>query len=193
MLNIIVFGAPGSGKGTQSTLIQEKYGLLHLSTGDLLRKEIALKTELGRIADELISKGQLVPDDLMIDMIDKAIEEKTATGAYTGIILDGFPRTVAQAEALEEVFKKHNKNITVLLDLLVDEEELIDRLIKRGETSGRSDDNLETIKKRLVVYHEKTKPVNDHYKKQNKHAVVDGSGNIDEIFERVCSILESKV
>lgn len=192
MLNIIVFGAPGSGKGTQSTLIQEKYGLLHLSTGDLLRKEIALETDLGRVANEYISKGQLVPDDLMIDMIDKAIAERTSARTYTGIILDGFPRTVAQAEALEIVFKKHNKNITVLLDLVVEEEELIDRLVKRGETSGRSDDNLETIKKRLVVYHEKTKPVNDHYKKQNKHAVVDGSGNIDEIFDRVCDILERR-
>ena len=193
MLNIIIFGAPGSGKGTQSTLIKDKYELLHLSTGDLLREEIASETDLGRVASEYIAKGQLVPDDLIIDMIDKTIEEKTASGAYKGIILDGFPRTVAQAEALDELIKKRNKDISVLLDLVVDEQELIDRLVLRGQTSGRSDDNLETIKKRLEVYHEKTKPVNDHYKKQNKHTVVDGSGSIDEIFERICNILEFRV
>ena len=193
MLNIIIFGAPGSGKGTQSTLIKDKYELLHLSTGDLLREEIASETDLGRVASEYIAKGQLVPDDLIIDMIDKTIEEKTTSGAYKGIILDGFPRTVAQAEALDELIKKRNKDISVLLDLVVDEQELIDRLVLRGQTSGRSDDNLETIKKRLEVYHEKTKPVNDHYKKQNKHTVVDGSGSIDEIFERICNILEFRV
>ena len=193
MLNIIIFGAPGSGKGTQSTLIKEKYELLHLSTGDLLREEIASKTDLGRVASDYISKGQLVPDDLIIDMLDKAIEEKTGAGAYKGIILDGFPRTVAQAEALEELITKRNKEISVLLDLTVEEEELIDRLIKRGQTSGRSDDNLETIQKRLEVYHTQTKPVNDYYKKQNKHTIVDGSGSIDEIFERICNSIEYRV
>lgn len=190
MLNIIIFGAPGSGKGTQSSLIKDKYNLLHLSTGDLLRAEIAAKTELGRIADSYISKGQLVPDEMIVEILDKAIEEKETAEKYNGIILDGFPRTVAQAEALEGLIKKRNKDITVLLDLTVNEDELIERLINRGKTSGRSDDNLETIKKRLDVYHEKTQPVNDYYKKQNKYTVVDGSGNVDEIFGRICSAIE---
>ncbi len=190
MLNIIIFGAPGSGKGTQSSLIKEKYNLLHLSTGDLLREEIAAGTELGQIAGSYISKGQLVPDEMIVEILDKALEEKESAGKYNGIILDGFPRTVAQAEALEELIKKRNKDITVLLDLMVNEEELVERLVKRGETSGRCDDNMETIKKRLEVYHEKTKPVNDYYKGQNKYIVVDGSGNVDEIFERVCEVLE---
>ena len=186
MLNIIIFGAPGSGKGTQSTLIKEKYNLLHLSTGELLREEIAADTELGRVADSYISKGQLVPDEMIVEILDKAIEEKEKRGNNNGIILDGFPRTVAQAEALEKLIKKHNKDITVLLDLAVNEDELIERLVNRGKTSGRSDDNPDTIKKRLEVYHEKTKPVNDYYKNQNKYTVIDGSGGVHNIFDRIC-------
>ena len=186
MLNIIIFGAPGSGKGTQSTLIKEKYNLLHLSTGELLREEIAADTELGRVADSYISKGQLVPDEMIVEILDKAIEEKEKRGNNNGIILDGFPRTVAQAEALEKLIKKHNKDITVLLDLAVNEDELIERLVNRGKTSGRSDDNPDTIKKRLEVYHEKTKPVNDYYKNQNKYTVIDGSGSVHNIFDRIC-------
>ncbi|NDV46225.1 adenylate kinase [Paludibacter sp. 221] len=190
MLNIIIFGAPGSGKGTQSDLIKEKYNLLHLSTGDLLRAEIASGSELGKIADSYISKGQLVPDEMIIEILDNAIEEKEKNGKYNGIILDGFPRTVAQAEALELLIKKRNRDITILLDLMVEENELVERLVNRGKTSGRCDDNLETIKKRLEVYHEKTKPVNDYYKKQNKYTVIDGSGNIDNIFDRVCKVID---
>jgi len=190
MLNIIIFGAPGSGKGTQSSLIKEKYNLLHLSTGDLLRAEIAADTELGRVANSYISKGHLVPDEMIVEIQDKAIVEKETAGKYNGIILDGFPRTVAQAEALEDLIKKHNKDITVLLDLTVDEDELIERLVNRGKTSGRCDDNLETIKNRLEVYHDKTKPVNDYYKNQNKYVAVDGSGNVDDIFDRICEAID---
>ncbi len=189
MLNIIICGAPGSGKGTQSALIKDKYNLLHLSTGDLLRAEIAAKSELGRIAEGYIANGQLVPDEMIINILDKAIEEKEAAAQYNGLILDGFPRTVAQAEALEGLMQKRNKDLSVLLDLTVEEDELIDRLIKRGQTSGRSDDNLETIKKRLDVYHEKTEPVNDFYKKQNKYVSVEGTGTIEEIFGRICEVL----
>lgn len=190
MLNIIICGAPGSGKGTQSALIKDKYNLLHLSTGDLLRAEIAAKSDLGRVAESYIANGQLVPDSMIIDILDKAISEREAADTYNGLILDGFPRTVAQAEALEGLLKKHGKELSVLLDLSVDEAELIDRLIKRGQTSGRSDDNLETIKKRLDVYHEKTEPVNDYYKKQGKYVAIPGMGSIDEIFRRICEAIE---
>lgn len=190
MLNIIICGAPGSGKGTQSALIKDKYNLLHLSTGDLLRAEIAAKSDLGRVAESYIANGQLVPDSMIIDILDKTIGEREAAAQYNGLILDGFPRTVAQAEALEGLLKKHGKELSVLLDLTVDEAELIDRLIKRGQTSGRSDDNLETIKKRLDVYHEKTEPVNDSYKKQGKYVAIPGMGSIDEIFGRICEAIE---
>ena len=190
MLNIIICGAPGSGKGTQSALIKDKDNLLHLSTGDLLRAEIAAKSDLGRVAENYIANGQLVPDSMIIDILDKAISEREAAATYNGLILDGFPRTVAQAEALEGLLKKHGKELSVLLDLAVDEAELVDRLIKRGQTSGRSDDNLETIKKRLDVYHEKTEPVNDYYKKQGKYVAIPGMGSIDEIFGRICEAIE---
>jgi len=190
MLNIIICGAPGCGKGTQSDLIVDKYKLTHLSTGDLLRKEIALKTELGREAESYISKGNLVPDKMIIDILSKAITGKTDDSK--GIILDGFPRTVAQAEALETMMANLNKEIDLLIDLQVENHELIDRLLKRGETSGRSDDNMETIKKRLEVYQTKTAPVSDFYKNKNKYASIHGMGTIDEIFGRIATVLDSK-
>ena len=190
MLNIIICGAPGCGKGTQSDLIVEKYGLKHLSTGDLLRNEIAKKSTLGIEAESYISKGNLVPDKMIFDILSNAIAEQTK--GSKGIILDGFPRNVAQAEALEELMKKLNKETTVLLDLNVDDEELIKRLLIRGETSGRSDDNLETIKKRLQVYVSKTAPVSDFYKNKNKYAAINGMGTVDEIFGRISTVIESK-
>jgi adenylate kinase len=190
MLNIIICGAPGCGKGTQSDLIVEKYKLNHLSTGDLLRKEIEAKTTLGVIADSYISKGNLVPDEMIIDIIIHHIDNQPPKTA--GIILDGFPRTVAQAEALENVLKERKKETTVLLDLKVEPEELISRLLKRGETSGRSDDNLETIRKRLEVYKNKTAPVSDFYKNLNKYAAIDGMGSIEEIFSRIASVIDAK-
>jgi len=190
MLNIIICGAPGCGKGTQSDLIVEKYGLKHLSTGDLLRNEIAKKSTLGIEAESYISKGNLVPDKMIFDILSNAIAEQTK--GSKGIILDGFPRNVAQAEALEELMKKLNKETTVLLDLNVDDEELIKRLLIRGETSGRSDDNLETIKKRLQVYVSKTAPVSDFYKNKNKYAAINGMGTVDEIFGRISSVIDSK-
>jgi len=191
MLNIIICGAPGCGKGTQSDLIVEKYKLQHLSTGDLLRKEIAGKTELGIIAESYISKGNLVPDEMIISILSKNIE--AFGNDIKGIILDGFPRTVAQAEALEEMMRKNGKEINVLVDLSVEKQELIDRLLKRGETSGRSDDNLETITKRLEVYETQTAPVSSFYKNLNKYADINGMGTIDEIFGRIASVLDSKL
>ena len=190
MLNIIMCGAPGCGKGTQSDLIVEKYKLKHLSTGDLLRNEIAEKSELGMEAESYITKGNLVPDKMIIDILSKQIENQDEDS--NGIILDGFPRTVAQAEALETMLSNLNKEITVLIDLQVDNQELINRLLKRGETSGRCDDNLETIQKRLEVYETKTAPVSDFYKNKNKYAVINGIGTIDEIFGRISSVIDSK-
>lgn len=190
MLNIIISGAPGCGKGTQSELIINKYGLKHFSTGELLRKEMSEKTPLGVEAESFIAKGQLVPDEMIISLIQNALEK--VPGDAPGIILDGFPRTVAQAEALETLMDGMNKPITVLVDLEVPRNELISRLLTRGETSGRSDDNLDTIKKRLEVYEQKTAPVSDFYKNLGKYAGIDGLGTIEEIFDRVSTILDAK-
>lgn len=189
MLNIIICGAPGCGKGTQSDLIVEKYALKHLSTGDLLRKEIGEKTALGLEAEKFISLGNLVPDQMIIDMITNAVNSLPAN--CNGIILDGFPRTLAQAEALENLLNGINKPTTVLLDLNVEENELIARLVKRGETSGRSDDNLETIKKRLEVYQINTAPVSEYYKNINKYAAIEGMGTVEEIFSRIATVVDS--
>ena len=191
MLNIIICGAPGCGKGTQSDLIVEKYKLIHLSTGDLLRKEIAEKTQLGIEADSYISKGNLVPDSMIIKMLIQCVVNQP--DECNGIILDGFPRTVAQADALEELLNNLNKKTSVLIDLHVDNQELINRLLFRGKTSGRSDDNLETIKKRLEVYEINTAPVSEFYKKLNKYAGIMGMGTIDEIFGRICTVIDSKI
>jgi adenylate kinase len=190
MLNIIICGAPGCGKGTQSDLIVEKYQLKHLSTGDLLREEIAKRSELGLEAESFISKGNLVPDKMIFDILSKAIEEQTKNSK--GIILDGFPRNVAQAEALENLMTQLNKETTLLIDMQVDNEELITRLLKRGETSGRCDDNLETIKKRLDVYESKTAPVSDFYKNKNKYVAINGMGTVDDIFSRISTAIDSK-
>lgn len=189
MLNVIIYGAPGSGKGTQSDLIIQKYNLSHLSTGDLIRKEIADNTELGQFASELIANGQLVPDEIVIKMIANKISE--ALQNSNGFIFDGFPRTVAQAEALEAMCEEKGIKTDILIDLQVNEAELINRLLERGKISGRSDDNLETIQKRLDVYVNQTKPVTEFYKNRNKHAVIDGMGTIEEIFNRISDTLNA--
>jgi adenylate kinase len=191
MLNIIICGAPGCGKGTQSQLIVDKYHLKHFSTGDLLRKEIESQSEIGKEAESYISKGNLVPDQMIIDILKKAIEN-VPVAAY-GIILDGFPRTVEQALALEKMMNKSGRETTLLLDLQVETRELINRLLTRGQTSGRSDDNLETIKKRLQVYEQKTAPVSDFYRNIRKYVSVNGMGTVDEIFGRISKVLDAKL
>ena len=160
MLNIVIFGAPGSGKGTQSELIIKEYGLDHISTGDVLRSEMKNETELGKIAKDYIEKGQLVPDELIVDMLAKVLDSKVNS---KGVIFDGFPRTIPQAKALKEMLNKRGTDVSVMLNLQVEEEELINRLLERGKVSGRSDDNLETIKSRLDVYHKQTAPLADYY------------------------------
>lgn len=188
MLNIVIFGAPGSGKGTQSERIVEKYGINHISTGDVLRAEIKNGTELGKTAKSYIDQGQLIPDALMIDILASVFDSFEDS---KGVIFDGFPRTIAQAEALKNMLAERNQEVSVMLDLEVPEEELMTRLIKRGQESGRADDNEETIKKRLVVYHSQTSPLIDWYKKEGKYHHINGLGTMDGIFADICKGIDS--
>lgn len=187
MLNIILCGAPGSGKGTQSDLIVQKYGLQHLSTGDALRAEIKSGSELGKEIDTLISKGNLVPDHKMIHLIERYLDHLPDDCA--GVIFDGFPRTVAQAEALELLLERRNMQ-AVLLDLFVEEDEVIKRLLNRGKTSGRTDDNYETIKKRLQVYHTETKPVCTYYLHRHNYFAINGNNSMEDTFSQIDNILQ---
>lgn len=185
---IIIFGPPGCGKGTQSNLIAEKYALKHISTGDLLRKEIEDETEFGKKVKSYIVEGLLVPDEIIIGMLMNGFEGAAAN--YKGVILDGFPRTIAQARALEENLASRHKETTVLLDLQVDEDELISRMLMRGNDTGRIDDELETIRKRLQVYSEQTLPVKGYYKTTGKYYSVNGIGNVSDIFSTICSEMD---
>ena len=183
MFNVILFGPPGSGKGTQSDKLVAKYGLVHLSTGNLLREEISRKSELGLKAKSFMDKGQLVPDQVVIGMVDSYFDRHKDA---RGFLFDGFPRTVAQAIALDELLEKKNTNIASVLALDVSEEELVKRLLNRGLTSGRSDDtNEEVIRKRFAVYNNETSPVAEHYRKLNKFQSVKGEGSVDEIFDSI--------
>ena len=182
MLNVVIFGAPGSGKGTQSELIIKEYGLDHISTGDVLRSEMKNDTELGKIAKDYIEKGQLVPDELIVNMLAKVVDSKEKS---KGVIFDGFPRTIPQAKALKVMLNERGTDVSVMLNLQVDEEELVKRLLERGKVSGRSDDNLETIKSRLEVYHKQTAPLADFYVEEGKHVAIQGMGTIEEIFGRI--------
>jgi adenylate kinase len=191
MFNLILFGPPGSGKGTQSEKLITKYNLKHLSTGDLLRSEIARKTPLGLEAKKFMDKGQLVPDEVVIGMISYALD---ANPDVVGFLFDGFPRTATQAEALDKLLELKNVSINVMLALDVTEEELVNRLVKRGETSGRPDDNNEqVIRTRILEYHKKTSPVADHYKKANKVVLVKGEGSVDDIFKGLTKEIDSRM
>ena len=186
MLNIVLFGPPGSGKGTQSEKIIEKYGLKHISTGDLLREEVAAQTELGIQARAIMDKGELVSDAIVIGMIRNKLEEHK-DGA--GFIFDGFPRTVDQARELRKALTDYDERVSVMISLEVAREELVKRLLKRGEETGRSDDNLETINNRIDVYNRQTMPVTYFYQKMRKHAAVEGTGSIDKIFDRIVEVI----
>ena len=187
MLNIVIFGAPGSGKGTQSERIVEKYGINHISTGDVLRAEIKNGTELGKTAKGYIDQGQLIPDELMIDILASVFDSFKDS---KGVIFDGFPRTIAQAEALKKMLAERGQDVSVMLDLEVPEDELMVRLIKRGKDSGRADDNEETIKKRLHVYHSPTSPLIDWYKNEKKYQHINGLGTMDGIFADICEAVD---
>lgn len=189
MKNIVIFGAPGSGKGTQSELMIKKYGLGHISTGDVLRSEIKAGTELGRTAQGFIDNGQLIPDELMIDILASVYDGFGKD--HEGVIFDGFPRTIPQADALKKMLSERGHSVAAMIELDVPEDILMERLINRGKQSGRSDDNEETIRKRLTVYHNQTAPLVDWYKADGTHHRVKGYGEIDDIFADVCRVIDN--
>lgn len=189
MLNLVLFGAPGSGKGTQSEKLIEKYGLHHISTGEVLRRHIKEGTDLGKTADAYISKGMLIPDGLMIDIL-RAELEKIISGSK-GVIFDGFPRTIPQAEALERMLADLGVGLHGVVGLEVPEEELVERMLQRGIATGRADDNEQTIHNRLKVYHEQTEPLKHHYKSKGKYMQINGHGSIDDIFAEIARQIEN--
>lgn len=184
MYNLVIFGAPGSGKGTQSDYLIKEYDLFHISTGDVLRDHIRRGTELGKVAEGYISKGQLIPDQLIIDILDQVLTDN-AEAAKAGVIFDGFPRTIPQAEALEGLLAKRGQKVDAVVGLEVADEELVERLILRGKMSGRSDDNIDTIKQRLEVYHSQTSPLKAFYLERGLYHAIDGVGSIEDIFGRI--------
>ncbi len=186
MLNIILFGPPGSGKGTQALKLKEKYNLAHISTGDIFRAVIATPSDLGNELRSYMDKGQLVPDELTIRVLASYIDGHGLLQSE-GIIFDGFPRTIPQANALDRFFAERNSNITIVLSLLVQEEEVVQRLLLRGQTSGRTDDNNEmVIRKRMQVYRDQTLPLADYYSSQHKFIELKGEGTVEEVFELLC-------
>ena len=190
MFNLILFGPPGSGKGTQSTSIIDKYSLVHISTGDILRSEVSNETPLGIEAKKYMDQGMLVPDEVVIGMISSTLDENPEVN---GFIFDGFPRTVAQAEALDNLLDFKNNPINIVLSLQVNEEELKKRLISRGEISGRSDDNENVIVQRIKEYHAKTAPVAEYYKQKDKLIEIKGEGEIHDVFTTLSSKIDSLI
>ncbi len=190
MLNIVIFGAPRSGKGTQSDKLIEHYKLLHISTGDVLRDNIRRGTDLGKTAKGYIDQGQLVPDELIIDILAQVLDENKDK-AGEGVIFDGFPRTIPQAEALEQLLADRGTQIDAVVGLEVPEDELIKRILLRGQMSGRSDDNEETARKRLETYHNQTSPLKAYYEEQGKYRAINGLGSIDGIFDLIKEALDN--
>lgn len=188
-MNIVIFGAPGSGKGTQSERLIDRYGLHHISTGEVLRDHIKRGTELGKIADSYISKGQLIPDELMVEVLADIFKQNPETTAK-GVIFDGFPRTIAQAEALSKMLEQYNTEVHAVVGLEVDEDELIRRMLERGKAGGRSDDNIDTIRQRLAVYHNQTAPLREYYIEKGCYHAIDGNGDLDRISNDIASRLD---
>ncbi len=187
MFNFIIFGPPGSGKGTQSVKISKKYNLAHISTGDIFRKNIKEETELGLKVKSIIDSGELVPDDLLIDILDDAINSYSGVNGY---IFDGFPRTIRQADEFEELLKGKKQEVSLVLALRVEDEEIIKRLLKRAQEQGRVDDTREVIENRLKVYRRQTEPLIEYYKNKGKFESVHGTGTIDEIFNSICEVID---
>ncbi|MBL4709243.1 MAG: adenylate kinase [Flavobacteriales bacterium] len=189
MLNIVLFGPPGAGKGTQAIKLKDKYNLVHLSTGDILRKEIGEGSELGTLAKSFMNKGELVPDGVVIDMIENCLNDYKDSN---GFIFDGFPRTTEQAKALDNLLQKHDAGIDTMLSLEVDDEELVDRIVKRGKESGREDDKNESvIFNRIVTYNKKTSPLKSYYDEQGKYNSITGVGTVEEVFDRLITSIDS--
>ncbi len=191
MLNLVLFGATGSGTGTQSEKIIDKYGLHHISTGEVLRKNIKEGTELGKIADSYISKGHLIPDSLMVDILRQ--ELKSLPSDTKGVIFDGFPRTIPQAVELETILSEMGHDLTGVVGLEVPEEELVARMLKRGAETGRADDNIDTILNRLKVYHNQTEPLKEHYQKKGSYLQIDGLGDVEDIFSSISNAIDERV
>ncbi len=189
MKNIVIFGAPGSGKGTQSDKIIAEFGVAHISTGDVLRAEIKAGSDLGQTAAKYINDGKLVPDSLIINMLAQTLDNLGK--AIPGVIFDGFPRTIAQAEALDKMLQERGEKVSTVIGLEVEDAELIQRIIARGKTSGRADDNEETAKKRLDTYYSQTLPLKDFYVAQGKYANIFGMGNIDDIYAEISKAIKA--
>lgn len=187
MLNIIIFGPPGAGKGTQSEYIKERYNLTYISTGQVLRAEIAAGSEIGLKVKDIIDHGGLASDEIVAEIIEKFIVNHSDSN---GFLFDGFPRTVKQAEILDNLFKKYNLNLSGVLSLEVPEDILVERMLERGKTSGRADDNIDSIRHRFVEYDQKTKPVLDFYQNKNVLHPIHGVGTIEEIFDNICEVIE---
>lgn len=190
MLNIVIFGAPGSGKGTQSDKLIEHYNLFHISTGDVLRDNMRRGTELGVIAKEYIDQGQLVPDELIIELLAQVLDDNKENTTQ-GVIFDGYPRTIPQAEALEGILDERGMQVDAVVGLEVPDEELIKRILLRGQMSGRADDNEETARKRLEVYYNQTSPLKAYYQEQGKYLAINGLGTIDGIFDQIREELDN--
>ncbi|MBE0639045.1 MAG: adenylate kinase [Bacteroidales bacterium] len=190
MLNLILFGPPGSGKGTQSLKIAEKYNLAHISTGDIFRSEIRNKTDLGLKVQSIIEKGELVPDDLLIEILESALNKLQEKAGY---IFDGFPRTHRQAEDLDMLLKKRNDAVRLVIALEVDQDEVVKRLLNRARLEGRKDDTEEVILNRMAVYHKQTAPLIDFYVKQGKFKSVPGVGSIDDIFDSITEAINERI
>ncbi|HSG32318.1 MAG TPA: adenylate kinase [Thermodesulfobacteriota bacterium] len=185
-MNLIIFGPPGAGKGTQAVNIVEKYGVAHISTGDILRGAVKNGTELGQKAKEYMDKGELVPDELIIGIIKDRIKEQDCQG---GFLLDGFPRTIAQANALETMLSNEGLEIDSVVSVEVQDSEIITRILKRAEEEGRADDTEDVVKNRLQVYRNQTEPLKDYYKEKGKLSEVDGIGSVDEVFSRIAGTI----
>ena len=187
MLNIVLFGPPGAGKGTQAIKLKEAFNLVHLSTGDLLRAEIKEETTLGMEAQAYMNKGELVPDEVVIGMIESQLNSNKSAN---GFIFDGFPRTTEQAEALDHLLSTHETAITKMLSLEVDDEELVARIVQRGKDSGREDDKNESvIFNRIITYNKKTSPLKVYYDEQSKYQIIDGVGSMEEVFDRLQKVI----
>lgn len=192
MLNLVIFGAPGSGKGTQSERLIDEYGLHHISTGELLRRHIAEGTELGTIANKYISQGHLIPDNLMIQVLEDVLDSNPELTSK-GVIFDGFPRTIDQAKSLNDMLAKRGTKVHAVVGLEVNEDDLIKRMLQRGKESGRADDNIDTIRERLNVYHNQTSPLRDFYITEGKYHAINGNGNVENVFGDIKKSLKEKI